>query len=63
MPYFDAGGGNGTQAGVGPPTATATDVEPIWGYFDQIFTYMYTDSGGHPRIRYGTEVESTVRFT
>ena len=51
-----AGGGNGTQGGVGPPDATdtnATDTEAIWNYWDQIYTYMYSDSDGNPRIRYG----------
>ena len=71
------GGGNGSQAGVGPPassemmcggngTHAADDgrrclgVETIWEYFDQINTYMYTDAAGSPRIRYGTEVKSTL---
>jgi spore germination protein YaaH len=57
------GGGNGTQAGVGPPLEAelqvGTTVETIWEFFDQIFTYMYTDQKGSPRIRYGTEVNST----
>jgi spore germination protein YaaH len=57
------GGGNGTQAGVGPPSEVelqvGTTVETIWEFFDQIFTYMYTDQKGSPRIRYGTELNST----
>ena len=69
------GGGNGTQAGSGPPTAgpcscpsdgcpgpchrSVGKVEALWEYFSQIFIYMYTDTSGSPRIRYGTEIEST----
>ena len=62
------GGANGTQAGIGPPSASepmckggngCTNVEALWEYSSQIFMYLYLDSHGLPRIRYGTEVNST----
>jgi|EP01047_Picozoa_sp_COSAG01_P070044 hypothetical protein len=51
-------GGNGTHAG--SDGASCTRVEAIWEYFDQIYMYLYADSGGSPRVRYGTEANSTV---
>merc|ERR1711924_178975 len=52
------GGKNGSQVcAPGPPTGVS-DVESIWDFYSQIYTYMYKDSSGLPRI-YGTEVEST----
>ena len=50
------GWANGGKATVGKG---CTAIEPIWDFFSQIYQYMYTDFAGKPRIRYGTEVEST----
>ena len=73
LPFF--GGANGSQAGIGPPSSepcrcpsdgcpgpcrqSSGPVETIWEFDRQSYTYMYTDTDGRPRIRYGTEVEST----
>ena len=53
------GGGPGVQSSIGPPEGPPPDLEEIWDYFSQIYTYRYTDSGHAPRVRYGTELEST----
>ena len=41
--------------------ACCADRRPAYcrDFWSQIYTYMYTDGSGHPRIRYGTEVDST----
>lgn len=59
------GGGNGTQASIGPPWEQGNapkngQLEAVWDFFQQIYLYLYDAGDGNgPRIRYGTEAEST----
>ena len=59
------GGGNGTQSPIGPPWSPESaprngKLETVWDFFQQIYIHLYDRGDGTgPRIRYGTDVEST----